>query len=200
VTLHAPFMDLSAGSPDPAVRRITRTRFEQVLGLVPLFHPLTVVCHTGYDWRRYDHLKEAWLENSLPTWSWLAGELRDAGTKLMLENVYERGPTEIGLLLERLGGSNVGFCFDTGHMAAFSDCGFERWVGALGNYLEQVHLHDNHGSWDEHLAMGQGAIDFPSLFQRLRVLREEPPVVTLEPHREEDLRASLEYLDMHWPW
>ena len=39
VTLHGPFIDLSAGSPDPAVRRLTRRRLEQLLDLVKLFKP-----------------------------------------------------------------------------------------------------------------------------------------------------------------
>jgi len=43
VTFHGPFIDLSAGSPDPAVRRITRQRLEQLLELVPLFKPLSVM-------------------------------------------------------------------------------------------------------------------------------------------------------------
>ena len=52
VTLHGPFIDLSAGSTDPAVMALTRNRFEQLLNLVPVFKPKAVVCHAGYDWKR----------------------------------------------------------------------------------------------------------------------------------------------------
>src|SRR5512137_228123 len=45
VTFHAPFVDLSAGSTDPAIRAVTRRRFEETLGLVPLFKPRAVVAH-----------------------------------------------------------------------------------------------------------------------------------------------------------
>ena len=34
ITLHAPFIDLAPGSPDQAVRELTRHRFEQVIRLI----------------------------------------------------------------------------------------------------------------------------------------------------------------------
>ncbi len=36
ITLHGPFIDLSAGSTDPAVKAVTRKRFEQLLEAVHL--------------------------------------------------------------------------------------------------------------------------------------------------------------------
>jgi sugar phosphate isomerase/epimerase len=60
VTLHAPFVDLCAGSPDPAIRAVTRRRFEELTELVPLFQPRSVVAHAGYDWQRYDYFRKIW--------------------------------------------------------------------------------------------------------------------------------------------
>ena len=107
VTLHGPFIDLSAGSPDPAVRRVTRQRLEQVIELVPLFKPRSVVCHAGYDNRRYGYFKEAWSKYSLELWSWMADRLAEHGTRLMLENVYEDGPQDILFLFENLKNQKV---------------------------------------------------------------------------------------------
>jgi sugar phosphate isomerase/epimerase len=102
VTLHGPFIDLSAGSPDPAVRRVTRRRLEQLLDLVPLFKPLSVVCHAGYDAKRYGYFKETWSENSLELWSWMADVFSELGSRFMLENVYDYGPEYILFLFENL--------------------------------------------------------------------------------------------------
>ena len=151
VTLHGPFIDLSAGSTDPAVRTLTRNRFEQLLKLVPVFRPKTVVCHAGYDWRRYGYFKSHWLENCLETWSWLANSLGQHGVRLMLENVYEEDPEDIRVILDRLKNPNVGFCLDCGHLSAFGNAELEVWLESLGSYIGQLHLHDNHGSNDEHL-------------------------------------------------
>ena len=200
VTLHAPFMDLSPGSPDPAVRDLTCRRFEQMLELVPLFRPRTVVCHAGYDWQRYYQLRDVWLENSLKTWSWLSARIGEAGGQLMLENVYENDPEEMRILFESLAKQRVGFCLDTGHQAVFSRCSLKTWLESLGPYLGQVHLHDNSGQNDDHLALGKGEIDFKAFFKHLKTIKKEPPVITLEPHRERDFWPSLEYLDKVWPW
>lgn len=200
VTFHGPFMDLSPGSPDPSIEAVTRQRFEQMLRLVPLFKPKTVVCHAGYDWRRYLFMREAWIEMSIETWTWLATRIKDEGARLTLENTYEDGPEDIKILFEELERVNVGFCLDTGHQAAFGSSPLETWLKSLGPYIEQVHLHDNHGREDAHLALGKGTINFATLFDYLRATREKPPVITLEPHREEDLQPSVAYLEKIWPW
>jgi len=200
VTFHAPFMDLSPGSIDPAISALTRHRFEQMLELVPVFKPKTVVCHTGYDGKRYRAWRGQWIENSLEMWAWLAEQIQNEGGRLMLENVFEHGPDEMQILFENLVDRDVGFCLDTGHQAAFSSTSLETWIESLDPFLGQLHLHDNFGDRDDHLALGRGNIDFQHFFNHLKTLREDPPVITLEPHREEDLWLSIAYLEKLWPW
>lgn len=200
ITLHAPFVDLCAGSPDPDIRAITRRRFEQVLEVVPIFKPKTVVCHLGYDLKRYESFRDEWIENSLETWSWLGEHLKDSGSQLMIENVYEYSPDDMRIVFERLQDQNVGFCLDTGHQAAFSRTPLDGWLDSLGLYLGQLHLHDNRGRVDEHMAIGQGSIDFEAFLITLKALKSNPPLITLEPHTEGDLWPSLDYLEKIWPW
>lgn len=146
-------------------------------------------------------MKDAWVEKSLEMWSWVGAGVRDEGALLMLENVYEQDPADMLVLFENLEKHDVGFCLDTGHHSVFSNVPAEAWVASLGRYLGQLHLHDNHGEQDEHLAMGRGRIDFRMLFSCLKAVKKEPPaVITLEPHTEGDLLPSLEYLEKTWPW
>jgi sugar phosphate isomerase/epimerase len=200
ITLHGPFMDLAPGSPDPAVRAVTRRRFEQCLDMAALFKPRHLVCHAGYDKKRYLYMREIWIQNSLVMWRWLAERVSKIGGRLVLENVYEQGPDEMKALMEPLAPLGVGFCLDTGHQAAFGSSPLAEWVAAMAPFMVQLHLHDNTGVWDEHLPLGQGNIDFESFFKQLRKIREIAPVVTLEPHQERDLWPSLEYLEKIWPW
>lgn len=200
ITLHGPFVDLSPGSPDPKISRVTRSRFEQVLRLVPLFRPKTVVFHIGYDKKRYYFIRDIWIEKSLEMWSWFAERVQNEGASLMLENVYEHGPDDVRVLFETLGRQRVGFCLDTGHQAVFSRVSLDAWVDSLEPFIGQLHLHDNSGNQDDHLALGMGTIDFQGLFRRLNPIRDNPPFITLEPHTEEDLWPSLEYLEKTWPW
>jgi sugar phosphate isomerase/epimerase len=201
VTFHAPFVDLSAGSSDPAVREVTRRRFEELLALVPLFRPVTVVAHAGYDWKRYEYFRDEWLANSLEFWSWLSDALSREGSRLMLENVYEQGPEEIRVLFEQLSSRRVGLCLDCGHLTVFGGAPLAEWLASLGGFIGQLHLHDNLGKKDDHLPMGRGRIDFSRLFAYLKAERTQPPVMTLEVHSpDDDMRESLECLERLWPW
>ncbi len=193
ITVHGPFLDLSPGSSDPAIREITRHRLEQVLALVPILKPETVVCHAGYEEDRYSYFHESWLKKSLEMWRWFGGKLLEAGTVLMLENVYEKMPAEISPFFSRLQDLKVGFCFDLGHQFVFGNVSLDAWIDMLGPYIGQLHLHDNNGSKDEHLPLGSGKIDFYPLVEFLKK-RKELPLITLEPHEEADLWPSMEYL------
>lgn len=200
VTIHGPFMDLSPGSPDPAIGAVTHQRFEQVLRLISMFKPKTVVFHAGYERKRYAFMRDIWIENSLKMWSWLGSRIKDAGAVLMLENVYEDGPEDIKVLFENLKNDSVGFCLDVGHQAVFSTTPLEIWLEALGPYLGQVHLHDNNGKKDDHLALGKGKVNFKPLITYFKTQTQNPLVITLEPHRKEDLWSSFESLEKIWPW
>ncbi len=200
VTLHGPFIDLNPGSPDPAVRRLTRRRLEQLLALVPVYQPRSVVCHANFDSRRYGYFKAEWVRNSLEFWSWLTDGVAKHGARLMLENVFEDGPEDIEILFENLDPRKVGFCLDTGHVAAFGKSDLADWLDRLGPHLGQLHLHDNFGRQDDHLAIGTGTIEFYKLFKFLEKSTNPPPIITLEPHEEKYLWPSLKYLAQNWPW
>ncbi len=199
-TIHAPFIDLSPGSSDPEIWKITRYRFEQVLKLVRIFRPKTVVCHAGYDRKRYDFFRDVWIEKSLEMWAWFGGELRAEGSRLMLENVYEHGPEDIHPLFENLEAQDVGFCLDMGHQKVFSKTHLETWLESLGPYLGQVHLHDNFGKADDHVGLGKGVINFQPLFDYVRTEKKRLSAITLEIHKEGDLWPSFEYLKKHRPF
>ena len=194
ITLHGPFMDLSPGSPDPKIRKITTDRLRQLIDAVSVFKPATVVCHAGYDPARYDFCREQWLEHTVATWQWLGKELCNRGTRLMLENVYEQTPEELLQVLEPLNPDHIGYCLDVGHLAAFGKYPLDKWLDTAGKYIGQLHLHDNFGDHDSHLGMGKGAIEFTTLFDYIRHMSSKP-VITLEPHEKEDFMASLAYLE-----
>ncbi len=200
VTFHAPFMDLSPGSPDPAIREITWHRFEQIIGLVPVFKPKTVVCHAGYDRKQYHFIRDEWVENSLEIWKKLGKRIRDEGGRLMLENVFEHGPEDIQILFGNLEDQEVGFCLDIGHQTVFSSTPLDAWLKSLGAYIGQLHLHDNLGKEDDHLGLGRGSINFEPLFNYLKNRKKAVPVITLEPHKDEGIWHSFEYLEKVCLW
>ncbi|MEW6263770.1 MAG: sugar phosphate isomerase/epimerase family protein [Thermodesulfobacteriota bacterium] len=198
-TVHGPFMDLAPGAADRLILEATRRRMDQSLETAALFHPLHVVYHANYDETRYGDSPDRWLETSLETWRPLSRRARELGFGLVLENVYENGPEELARLLEALAPEGVGFCLDVGHATVFGRASIMAWLEALRVRLAALHLHDNHGRYDEHLAIGRGRIDFQALFAWLNSQNLQP-LVTMEPHYEEQLRPSLIALAKLWPW
>ena len=194
ITLHGPFLDLSPGSPDPAIRSVTQDRLNQLVEAVDAFKPLTVVCHAGYDGTRYGFIRETWYENAIETWSRMGSQLADKGVRLMLENVYEMSPDELREIFEQLDTRHAGCCLDVGHLSVFSHVPAGTWIETLSPYIGQIHLHDNYRQSDLHVGLGKGAIDFSPVFEWLRSTPRHP-VITLEPHREADLLASIAFLE-----
>lgn len=196
ITIHGPFLDLSPGSPDAAIREATCRRFQQMIEAAAVFKPRNIVCHAAYDTYRYDFCRDEWYSKSIETWQWVANALKKLGARLMLENVYEQRPADMLRLLTQFDPDLVGCCLDVGHQAVFGRQPLSAWVKELGPWIGHLHLHDNNADFDAHLPIGAGSVNFKPVFDFLAG-RETAPVITLEPHRQEDFRSSIRYLDKY---
>lgn len=189
-TFHAPFLDLSLGAIDLKVRRVTLDRLEYTIEIARIFGARSVVCHTGFDHRHYGPHAKAWMENAIETLASLVTQASSAGIPIMLENVFELDPSVHAEIFSRIPSPNLGFCLDLGHQTVFSRSDLATWMNACGRRLRHVHLHDNRGEQDEHLAIGSGTLDFDALFTWL----EDNglfPIFTIEAHRSADILPSL---------
>lgn len=191
VTFHAPFLDLRPGAIDPRIRQVTLERLRRVFELVPLFRPRAIVCHPSFDEKYYISSEKLWIENSLETWRSLLPYLEGTETIIAMENVYERGPHQLSPLLDALGSPQVRFCFDTGHANAFGNASYEEWLESLGDRLGEIHIHDNNGTTDEHLPVGEGNFPFRELLKAVRE-RGLKPILTIESHSEKHLWRMVE--------
>ena len=192
-TLHAPFGDLAPGAADQKILTATRRKLRRAFDLIELFKPVSIVCHLGFEDNKHTTRYDEWLATSLETWSELVGIAGTHRVTTMFENTYETSPAQLSRILADLNSPSARFCLDTGHVLAFARNTWQDWLPALEPWLGQLHLHDNHGEFDQHLAIGNGCFDFAGLFSYLRSKNLEP-IITLEPHREEDLWSSLNAL------
>ena len=199
LTLHGPFQDLLPGSLDRVVLAASRRRLRQAFRLLPVFKPEAIVCHLGFEARHYQWDRQEWLARSLATWRELAGVAAAQGVVVRLENVYETEPELFLEILVGVGAANLQVCLDVGHLMAFGGGDFPRWLEALAPAIGQLHLHDNDGRGDTHLALGSGQVPLAEVL-RFLAGQGRRPLVTLEPHQEGSLEPSLEYLARIWPW
>jgi sugar phosphate isomerase/epimerase len=117
----------------------------------------------------------------------LADYAAERGVRLALENsgdaiwLLDRVLEEVGDDSEA---TNLGICIDTGHAHMSHDAGREPVTNYLERYagqLEHVHLHDNHGVWDEHLVPGDGTIDWSRVVRTLEEIGSDGTAI-LEVH------------------
>ncbi len=189
-TIHAPFMDLNPGSVVRQIREVTRQTFTDVLDAAEIFKPEVMVFHPGYDRWRYGEKKEEWLKHSIDTWQVVLERAREIGCIVAIENIFEEEPSTLQALMEAMSSPLFRHCFDVGHWNLFKKVGLEEWFTALGGYIAETHIHDNHGLKDDHAPLGEGAIDFP-LFLRLMAQYAPQAALTVEAHSRDKLERSL---------
>ena len=151
------------------------------------------VCHPGYDKWRFDGNEQLWLNGSIETW---AEVLRVANKDLpiVVENIFEETPATFTALFDYFKEKNLWFCFDSGHFNLFSKVSLDDWLAPLKGRIREMHLHDNHGTFDDHLPIGSGSFPFRELKAFLRQTDTKQIIFTVEPHSEATVVDSIKRL------
>ena len=185
--LHGPFGDLCPGSFDPMVRDVARTRFEQAYSVAQQLGAEHIVLHHGYVPGTSGHSN--WLKRSAAFWhDFILGK---EGVRVHVENMLEHDPELLADVIDAVDSPALDICFDTGHAHCNGRVAVLDWIERLGSRIGYVHLHNNHGSEDEHLGLGDGTIPM------------EDVLAALEDHAPDALwaiEAQVPYLEASLAW
>jgi sugar phosphate isomerase/epimerase len=137
-----------------------------------------IVLHLG---ERDDQWSQRTIEHAETALEHLGAFARPLGVRLLVENLLSEPTTPERLLtiLDMGHLPNVGICLDLGH--AHVTTGIAAAIGTLGSRIASVHVHDNHGTKDEHLWPGDGTIEWAEARNALHALTT-PPAAVLEIH------------------
>lgn len=188
-TVHAPFFDLNPGALDPLVRQVTLRRLVETLDLSSRLDARLMVVHPGFDPWRYPNMEDLWLAKACAFFRDLLKEDLHGRCLIAVENIYEPSPKTLVQLVNEINAPRLGHCFDVGHWNLFGRGPLEAWLRAISPRLLHLHLHDNAGTSDDHLPIGEGNIDFTSLMALVGDAAA-PPSATLEAHSFAHLRRS----------
>jgi sugar phosphate isomerase/epimerase len=202
-TVHLPFLWVDAASLNESIRRASVGCMGRAIELVRPLEVRTYVLHLwGFATRQIaDQLQHpaqrlailgalmGQAERSLVE----TGEMLSVGD-LCVENL-EDGLYEFVLpIIERHGAS---ICLDVGHLA-WQGAGELDLMARHGHRIREVHLHDaevaaegQHRRVRDHLALGQGEIDYTAFLRKLEAIGYDG-VVILENNSRTDLEHSLE--------
>lgn len=178
LSVHAPYSDLNLASLN---HPIWRESVRQVLACIEGAADLTdrVTVHPGYLSPMGKLLPEKVWALQKSALSEIGKYAADRGVRVFLENmgglkeVLCRFPEEILGMIEDAGGT--GFTLDIGHAHT---------VGKVREFLavlpsaHHIHVHDNHGTADEHLALGEGTIPWEEVGRA--VARDYRGIVVVE--------------------
>jgi len=190
-TVHAPVADINIASENEHLRRATIRVLADLSLVCDRIDAGCLVIHPGHIWgeEMQDAASRA-LDRSLDE---LAAIQREVNVRFTIENMgawdicFFREPG----FLDDLAALDLGFALDVGHAHV---------NGNLEAFLEEggaihIHLHDNCGSRDDHLACGEGEIDFYRVMQMIP--RSATKVV--EPVSFQQYESSLQYLRSFLP-
>ena len=161
VSVHGPLGNASLASINPGIRRES---LRQHIAATELAHDLgatVLVVHPG-DLR--DHrFKAEFMRLSCEALGRVVERAAQLGVTIAIENCgpfhagIDQTAADLATIVRSLGQAGK-VCLDTGHASVNKNAA--ELVASLGDVIAHFHVHDNHGTRDEHLPIGAGSIDF----------------------------------------
>ncbi len=164
-SFHGPFGDLFPGSFDTMVRDLARYRCLGAASIASRLGATHLVLHHGYTPKT--SLPSMWLKRSIQFWSRFLEEIPDS-ISIHLENHLEQDASLQSDLISAVDNKRLDVCLDIGHAHCCSEQTPVQWIEKLRDKIGYVHLHDNHGQKDEHLALGEGNIPMVDVCEALK--------------------------------
>ena len=211
VGVHAPFWNLHLDALDPQVRRVTQQRYLQGLAFAEEVGGQWLVLHSPfYFWGHTlaQHRQTLAQEIALAqlTLEPVLERAAEVAVTLVIETMLDRDPTPLLALVASFDSPLVRLSVDTGHVhmnAQHGGLSAQGWLSQTGQsqpaqsqptpLLGHVHLQDNDGSADEHLAPGAGTVHWPGVLRSLRATTTDPYLI-LEVGPDE-LEAAVQWAD-----
>lgn len=193
LTMHGSFHDVLIFSEDEEIRKVSGKRVEESIAVARELGATAVVFHTNLNPALItsESYRQHWIDRNYEFWSGMCGKYPDV--TICLENMFDTGPEELAELCKKMQGiSNFGVTFDYAHAALYGGDS-AKWAEMLEPYIRHVHINDNDGRNDLHLAVGSGVLDW-NKFEELRQRYFADATVLIETAVLEEQIKSLEFL------
>ena len=190
---HGVFIDINVASGDEMIRRISRERCKESCHNAQDLGASQVIFHSS----NLPQIRGGYLENWVCSCADFYVELAERFPSLTIcvENSLDVDPEPLARLMRQAAHPRVGVCLDVGH-ANYGPTPLDTWFGVLSVHVQEVHLSDNCGRFDDHLPIGQGTVDWEYVDKWVKLLGLPIPL-TFEVGGIEGVKQSLDYLKKH---
>lgn len=169
LVLHGPFLDLNPMTFDDRIQAVTRQRYEEAYAAAKALGATKIVYHTCYVPDFY--LLIGWAERMADFFEEFLAD-KDDSIEVLMENVLDRQWEPLKEVAQRVKHPAFGLCLDIGHAHCYGQEPCEQWVKGLKEDIRHVHIHDNMGKKDSHLALGEGSMEVGAVMRELREIPE----------------------------
>jgi sugar phosphate isomerase/epimerase len=173
--VHGPMWELYTASIYPHVRTLGVRMVQEALDFAAHIGAVHITLHPGPNrWPGvWPQLVQAAIDAQTQSFAELASFASTLGVQIGIENMLPGDDclpgyddlSQIYPVLDHVPG--VGVTLDVGHLHVLG-LDQAQVIRRLGSRLNHLHVHDNHGQWDEHLPVGYGTIDWGCVCQALR--------------------------------
>ena len=187
LSLHAPF-DINLAEGVPFIREGCLHYFKQCLHLTHRLQATHLTVHGGFclGLPGWEHLRTRALDILTDNLAELLKLCEELDVKLALENLnrIEQGElfylgdntADLNLIFERAHSPKLGLCLDLGHAHICE--GHQAYLDRFGSRIISIHYHDNNGTEDTHLNIGQGTVDWPAVAKSLKAMAYKGPFIS----------------------
>ncbi len=164
-TVHSPILDMNIASANSRFRSLSVRLVNESLDHAALVGASVVVVHPGSSSPLDDYYRGTHWRHNIASLRKIVSHAEDVGVVAAIENMpchvraFLKSPGEFRLLEEL--GFDLKITFDIGHANTTSN--LREYVDSLKARIVHVHIHDNRGSYDEHLVAGKGTVDWDYL-------------------------------------
>lgn len=189
ISLHGPYVELSPGTRDELIAKVSKYRMQQVYDVAKKMNAKYIVYHNGYYPNTYSYIE--WMQNAPDYWNEFLQDKKKDNIKIHIENVFEEDYFIINELMEEISDEKTSVCLDVGHVNVYSKVEVKEWMRILKKYIKHMHIHNNKGDKDSHLGINKGSLN---LLKILDSIKNEDISISLEISDLKQLEESLEIL------
>lgn len=160
-SIHLPFYDLNLGSVDRNISDYSLKSMMRGLDIAELVGAKVAVAHLGYNTLFSKSSAKKWFKKFITKKEELEEYAQKKGVTIVWENTYEKDFFLFDEIV-RLH-PETKFCLDIGHCNCFADFTADEFLEKYKDSVIHLHIHDNLGTEDSHLAPGKGNIDFAEI-------------------------------------
>lgn len=195
LTVHAPFMDINIASTVLSKRRTVLDRLKKSIRLADQLSARLWVFHPGLRTSVSNLYSSLEWQLNLQSVRDLLNAADQYGLRITIENTPEPFPfllksvEDFTRFYSKLGDVDLGLTLDVGHANVNGQ--LYDFIESFSDKIIHIHASDNDGTFDSHLGVGEGDIDWRRVADALREIDYQGVVIV---ESVKNIRESLETL------